>query len=192
MRWRGDVDGALSGAASTLKADYWVPHLAQTPMEPPAAVARFDNGKWEIWTPTQGPELAQHYIGLAMLEPDPVKGLLWLATEPEELRDCERPSQTAFNEALSKHLNVPVSKLFELRDQLKKTVRDNVKVHVTLLGGGFGRRVEVDVVMQAVMTAARIPDVPVQLIWSREEDVQHDVYRPMAAARLSAAMVSTV
>jgi isoquinoline 1-oxidoreductase beta subunit len=65
---------------------------------------------------------------------------------------------------------------------------DQVAVHTPYLGGGFGRRAEMDVVMQSVMTAARMPDVPVQLIWSREEDLQHDVYRPMAAARLSAAM----
>jgi isoquinoline 1-oxidoreductase beta subunit len=44
--------------------------------------------------------------------------------------------------------------------------------------------------MQAVMLAGRIPGTPVQLIWSREEDMQHDVYRPMAAARFSAALDS--
>jgi len=65
---------------------------------------------------------------------------------------------------------------------------DNVTVHTPYLGGGFGRRTEVDVVMQAVMTASRMPGVPVQLIWSRQEDVQHDMYRPMAAARFRAAM----
>jgi isoquinoline 1-oxidoreductase beta subunit len=65
-----------------------------------------------------------------------------------------------------------------------------VKVHTPFLGGGFGRRAEVDVVMQAVMLAKRIPDTPVQLIWSREQDVQHDVYRPMAMARFRAALDS--
>lgn len=65
---------------------------------------------------------------------------------------------------------------------------DKVRVHTPYLGGGFGRRAEVDVVMQAVMLAAKLPDTPVQLIWSREEDTQHDVYRPMAAARFDAAL----
>lgn len=65
---------------------------------------------------------------------------------------------------------------------------DQVVVHTPYLGGGFGRRTEVDVVMHAVAAAARVPDVPVQLIWSRAEDTQHDMYRPMAAARLRAAM----
>jgi isoquinoline 1-oxidoreductase beta subunit len=63
-----------------------------------------------------------------------------------------------------------------------------VMVHTPYLGGGFGRRTEVDVVMKAVMIARRVPGVPVQLIWSREEDLQHDMYRPMAAARFRAAL----
>jgi isoquinoline 1-oxidoreductase beta subunit len=67
---------------------------------------------------------------------------------------------------------------------------DSVTVHTPYLGGGFGRRVEMDVVMQAVTLARQLPDTPVQLIWSREEDIQHDVYRPMAAARLRAALDS--
>jgi isoquinoline 1-oxidoreductase beta subunit len=67
----------------------------------------------------------------------------------------------------------------------------NVTVHTPFLGGGFGRRAEVDIVMQTVLLARKIPDTPVQLIWSREEDMQHDVYRPMAAARFSAALDNT-
>jgi isoquinoline 1-oxidoreductase subunit beta len=65
-----------------------------------------------------------------------------------------------------------------------------VMVHTPYLGGGFGRRAEMDVVMQAVMLAKMLPDTPVQLLWSREEDMQHDVYRPMAAARFRAALDS--
>ncbi|HUL64731.1 MAG TPA: molybdopterin cofactor-binding domain-containing protein [Burkholderiaceae bacterium] len=63
-----------------------------------------------------------------------------------------------------------------------------VTVHTPYLGGGFGRRFEVDVVVQAVMIAKRLTDTLVQLIWSREEDMTHDVYRPMAASRLRAAL----
>jgi isoquinoline 1-oxidoreductase beta subunit len=63
-----------------------------------------------------------------------------------------------------------------------------VKVHTPYLGGGFGRRIEMDVVVQAAAIAQRVPGVPVQLIWSREEDTQHDVYRPMALARLRCAL----
>ena len=67
---------------------------------------------------------------------------------------------------------------------------ESITVHTPYLGGGFGRRAEMDVVMQAVMLAKQIPGTPVQLIWSREQDIQHDVYRPMAASRFSAALDS--
>lgn len=65
-----------------------------------------------------------------------------------------------------------------------------VTVHVTLLGGGFGRRLEVDVVAQAVRVAMDCDGRPVQLIWSREEDTTHDFYRPMQVARLTGAVGS--
>ena len=65
---------------------------------------------------------------------------------------------------------------------------DAVDVHVTLLGGGFGRRLEVDVVGQAVRVALETQPAPVQLTWSREEDLRRDFYRPAAAARFEAAL----
>jgi len=68
---------------------------------------------------------------------------------------------------------------------------DRVTVHTPFLGGGFGRRSEMDVVAQAVTLAKALPDTPVQLVWSREEDIQHDLYRPMAAARMQAALDSS-
>jgi isoquinoline 1-oxidoreductase subunit beta len=58
-----------------------------------------------------------------------------------------------------------------------------VKVHVQYLGGGFGRRGEADFVAQAVTAAKALNGKPVKLIWSREEDIQHDFYRPAAAIR---------
>ena len=64
---------------------------------------------------------------------------------------------------------------------------DKVQIHNQLIGGGFGRRLEVDSVVQAVMFAKQI-DGPVKFVWSREEDVQHDMYRPYYYDRLSAAL----
>lgn len=66
--------------------------------------------------------------------------------------------------------------------------KDKVRLHVTLLGGGFGRRMDVDFVAQAVRVAMECGGKPVQLSWSREEDTTHDFYRPMHVARLSAAI----
>jgi isoquinoline 1-oxidoreductase subunit beta len=65
---------------------------------------------------------------------------------------------------------------------------DKVTLHVTLIGGGFGRRLEVDFIGQAVRVAMDCGGRPVQLAWSREEDTTHDFYRPMHVANLSAAM----
>ncbi len=66
--------------------------------------------------------------------------------------------------------------------EVLKVPADRVKVHVTYLGGGFGRRGQADYVAQAV-TAAKAAGRPVKLIWSREEDIQQDFYRPAAAIR---------
>jgi len=68
---------------------------------------------------------------------------------------------------------------------------DAVEVHVSYLGGGFGRRLDVDVVPQAVRVAMETGGLPVQLIWSREEDTTHDFYRPAGAAFMQAALDDT-
>jgi isoquinoline 1-oxidoreductase subunit beta len=60
---------------------------------------------------------------------------------------------------------------------------DKVTVYPTLIGGGFGRKVEKDAVVQAALIA-RAVGRPVQLIWSREEDFSHDMWRPAAVARM--------
>lgn len=55
---------------------------------------------------------------------------------------------------------------------------ERVRVHPQFLGGGFGRRLENDFVGQAVAIAKALPGTPVQLIWTRPEDIKHDFYRP--------------
>jgi isoquinoline 1-oxidoreductase beta subunit len=62
---------------------------------------------------------------------------------------------------------------------------EKVKVHNHYLGGGFGRRLEVDNVIQAV-AFAKLAKGPLKIIWTREEDIQHDMYRPYYYDRLSA------
>jgi len=64
---------------------------------------------------------------------------------------------------------------------------DKVVVHNHLIGGGFGRRLEVDGVIRAVEIAKQI-DGPVKVVWTREEDMQHDMYRPCFFDRLAAGL----
>jgi isoquinoline 1-oxidoreductase beta subunit len=61
---------------------------------------------------------------------------------------------------------------------------EQVSCHVTYLGGGFGRRGETDFVVLAARVAQAMAGTPVQVTWSREEDMRHDFYRPAAAARM--------
>ena len=64
---------------------------------------------------------------------------------------------------------------------------EKVVVHNHFLGGGFGRRLEVDYVTQAARIAKQV-DAPVKVVWTREEDVQHDVYRPYYYDRFAAGL----
>jgi isoquinoline 1-oxidoreductase beta subunit len=64
---------------------------------------------------------------------------------------------------------------------------DKVVVHNHLIGGGFGRRLEVDGVIRAVEIAKHV-DGPVKVVWTREEDIQHDMYRPAFFDRISAGL----
>ncbi|MCS3904243.1 isoquinoline 1-oxidoreductase beta subunit [Methylohalomonas lacus] len=63
---------------------------------------------------------------------------------------------------------------------------DRITVHTPYLGGGFGRRFIMDYTVQAVTLANRRKGTPIQVIWTREEDTQHDFYRPLIAARYRA------
>jgi isoquinoline 1-oxidoreductase beta subunit len=92
------------------------------------------------------------------------KAEVWVATQNAE----------ASLAALSEASGVPLGKC---------------EVHRHDLGGGFGRRGGTqDYVHQAVAIAKEFPDVPIKLIWSREEDQAHDFYRPISQCRLSAGL----
>jgi isoquinoline 1-oxidoreductase subunit beta len=64
---------------------------------------------------------------------------------------------------------------------------EKVQVHNHLIGGGFGRRLDVDGITQAVAIAKQV-DGPVKVVWSREEDIQHDVYKPYFFDRVAAGL----
>lgn len=126
---------ASEGLTRTLTADYDVPYLAHTTMEPPNCTVHVHDTGADVWVGTQVPKQARAAVARA------------LDVAPEQ-----------------------------------------VTVHVPYLGGGFGRRLEVDFIGQAAEIARAVRGTPVQVIWSREDDVRHDFYRPACAARLSAAL----
>lgn len=64
---------------------------------------------------------------------------------------------------------------------------DRVRVHVTLMGGGFGRRLESDFAVEAIELSRRL-GAPVQVVWTREDDLAHDFYRPASLHRMSAGL----
>ena len=67
---------------------------------------------------------------------------------------------------------------------------DKVKIFTTYLGGGFGRRGEADFVTDAVETSKAV-GTPVKVVWTREDDMQHDFYRPVTYVKMAAAVDAT-
>ncbi|MDO9168092.1 MAG: xanthine dehydrogenase family protein molybdopterin-binding subunit [Methylobacter sp.] len=135
VRNDGDIDAALQGAVKRVAAEYYAPHLAQAPMEPPAATARIVNGVCEIWTCTQAPQVSR--------------------------------------ERVAKWLKLP---------------EDKVTVHVTLLGGGFGRKSKPDYVIEAALLSQAMNGRPVKLTWTREDDLHHSYFHTVSVERLEAGL----
>jgi isoquinoline 1-oxidoreductase beta subunit len=130
---QGDVEAIFSVAAKVIDADYHVPFLAHTCMEPLNATATVGRDSAEIWIGCQNPLGFRHDIA----------SLLDIAP-------------------------------------------DQVTLHNHSMGGGFGRKARPDWALQAAYLA-KVVGRPVQLIWSREEDVKQDFYRPAVQSRFRAA-----
>ncbi len=135
LRRDGDASAALRGAARTLKARYDYPFLAHAPLEPQNCTARYQNGKLELWVPSQNATAGQNLI--------------------------------------AQHLEIPLAQQ---------------QVHVTRSGGGFGRRLMVDYMVQAAAIAKALPGQPIQLLWSRQEDFKRDFFRPAGWHELQAGL----
>jgi len=145
-----DVDDAFAqAAAGTVEASYYVPHLAQAPMEPPVAVALFQNGRMEVWAPTQNPDGAQ----LAA-------GQIALGFSDDQMAD----------------------------DTFKNKARAAATVHVTMLGGGFGRKSKPDYIGEAAILAKHYPGVPIRVQWTREDDIKFSYYNAASSQYLKASL----
>jgi isoquinoline 1-oxidoreductase subunit beta len=130
----GDVDAEFAKGGKTHEAEYYVPHLAHAPMEPPAAVAEFKDGRVVIHAATQNPQAVQDTVAAAL-------GI----------------------------------------------DKKNVECHVTLLGGGFGRKSKPDYVAEAALLSKAVGK-PVKVTWSREDDIRYDYYHAVAAMYMKAAV----
>jgi isoquinoline 1-oxidoreductase subunit beta len=84
-------------------------------------------------------------------------------------------------------LSEPALIMEKVKRRLFNEPLDSVKLNLTYLGGGFGRRLNQDFVVEAVKISQAV-QAPVKLIWSREEDMQHDFYHPMNVHRLRAGL----
>jgi isoquinoline 1-oxidoreductase subunit beta len=137
-RNEGDVEAAFSQAAKVITAEYYSPHLAHAPMEPPAATARRTGDKWEIWTSVQSPGGARDDV--------------------------------------AKFLGVKA---------------EDVTLHCTLLGGGFGRKSKWDFAIEAALLSKAVDGAPVKVVWTREDDIHHGFYHTVTAERLEAGIDKT-
>jgi isoquinoline 1-oxidoreductase beta subunit len=80
-----------------------------------------------------------------------------------------------------------ISRAQAIAAQVTGLPREKVVAHNLLMGGGFGRRLEVDHIEKAVRVAQKVQG-PVKVVWTREEDIQHDIYRPVYVDKLSATL----
>ena len=135
VRSTGNIDEALNSAASSLEASYYLPHLAQSPMEPMVAVARFKDGQCEAWAPSQAPQVTR--------------------------------------ERIAERLGIPF---------------DKVRVNVTLLGGGFGRKSKPDFILEAAILAQAFPGKAVRVQWTREDDIHNSYFHTVSAEYLKASL----
>ncbi len=135
LRDDGDVALAFADAPrdKVIEAQYRVPYLAHSTMEPMNATAQLKDGRLDIWTGTQAPTVVRS--------------------------DC------AYEAGVEE---------------------ENTFIHSTYLGGGFGRRGEVDFARFAARVAKSTNGKPVKVIWTREEDMTHDTYRPASISNWKA------
>jgi isoquinoline 1-oxidoreductase beta subunit len=134
LKANGDADAAIKSAKKVVRAEYVMPLLSHSPMEPMNFTAWVHDGKVDLIGPTQWQDGAQGTVAKA------------LGVDPQ-----------------------------------------TISVRTTFLGGGFGRRIDVDFIVQAAQVSKAVGK-PVKLLWTREDDMTHDFYRPQSLHQMAAAL----
>lgn len=117
-RQAGDVDAAFAKATKIIEADYYVPHLAHAPMEPPVAVADFKDGKVTVWAPVQDPQVTQQTVArLVGVKPEDVTCNVTLLGGGFGRKS--KPDFCAEAAVLSKQLGKPVKVVWSREDDLR-------------------------------------------------------------------------
>ncbi len=114
----GDVDKALAAATKTHEAEYWVPHLSHAPMEPPAAVAEYKDGKVTAWAATQNPQAVQQTVAQAVgCKPEDVTCYVTLLGGGFGRKS--KPDYVAEAAILSKQVGKPVKVVWSREDDIR-------------------------------------------------------------------------
>ncbi|GAB2190056.1 xanthine dehydrogenase family protein molybdopterin-binding subunit [Sessilibacter sp. MAH1] len=134
IRENGDLAAGFEKASDTISAQYYMPHMAQAPMEPPVAIAKVTADSAEVWAPVQNPQATKGTVAAA------------IGLKPEQ-----------------------------------------VTVHVTLLGGGFGRKSKPDYAAEAAILAKQVGK-PVRVQWTREDDLHHSYFHTVSLEHFEAGL----
>ncbi len=134
IRENGDLAAGFKKASDTISAQYYMPHMAQAPMEPPVAIAKVTADSAEVWAPVQNPQATKGTVAAA------------IGLKPEQ-----------------------------------------VTVHVTLLGGGFGRKSKPDYAAEAAILAKQVGK-PVRVQWTREDDLHHSYFHTVSLEHFEAGL----
>ena len=134
IREVGNAAAILAKSTDKLVADYYAPHLAQAPMEPPCATAMYYKDHVDIWAATQNPQADMQTVAAMVGMP-----------------------------------------------------KEQINVHVTMLGGGFGRKSKPDFSAEAAYLSMKTGKA-IRVQWTREDDIQHGFYHAVSAQHIEASL----